>query len=346
MKPKPAIAFLSLLICAGTYAQHPFRVMFYNVENLFDVEDEPGKQDDEFTPGGFRHWNNHRYYRKLNNLAKVITSLGEWETPALIGMCEVENEKTVDDLTLHTPLKKMSYRYVMTDSDDARGIDVALLYQRDRFKYLAHNCLPVVLPGAPQRKTRDILHVTGEVATGDTLDVFVCHFPSRRGGEQESAPKRRHAATVVRAEVERLTSVRLRANIVIMGDFNDEPSSGSLSEGLEAILPEAGTKNDRTKLYNLFLPVEKASRRGSFKFRGEWNLLDQVIVSGDLLNPLHPFRALPETATVFQADFLLTRDASHGGKRPRKTFHGYRYEGGYSDHLPVFVDFLTLHRLR
>jgi predicted extracellular nuclease len=310
--------------------------MFYNVENLFDVVDEPNKQDDEFTPEGSRHWNNYRYYKKLNNLAKVITSAGEWETPVLIGMCEVENDKVVKDLTCYSLLKKMDYRYVITESGDARGIDVALLYQRDRFKYLYHNCIRIFFPENPQKKTRDILHVTGEIITGDTLDVFVCHFPSRRGGEFESEPDRMYAASVVRDKADSLTTFRSNANILIMGDFNDEPSNKSMSETLRA---KWNGKSDKGELYNLFLPVEAKSRIGSFKFRDQWNFLDQIIVSGNLLKSDHSFHVLPETAAIFQANFLLTDDVTYGGERPKKTFHGYKYEGGYSDHLPVFVDF-------
>jgi predicted extracellular nuclease len=312
--------------------------MFYNVENLFDSIDEPDKQDEEFTPEGSRHWNNYRYYKKLNNLAKVITSVGEWETPALIGMCEVETDKVVKDLTLYSPLKKMQYRYVMTESEDARGIDVALLYQRDKFKYIQHEGIRIVFPHNPQKKTRDILHVTGEVLTGDTLDVFVCHFPSRRGGEFESEPDRLHVASVVREKADSLMAVRAHACILIMGDFNDEPSNKSMRQLVNG-KNEGNEKNERNRLWNLWLSLEKKSKTGSYKFRDQWNFLDQIIVSKNLLNAGNSFHVLPETATIFQAGFLLIDDTTHGGKRPKKTFHGYKYEGGFSDHLPVFVDF-------
>ena len=320
------ILFLSIPITA----QNTFRVMFYNVENLFDTLDEPGKDDDEFTPNGSRHWNNKRYYNKINNLAKVITALGGWDTPVLIGLCEVENDKVVHDLTTYSPLRNMQYRYVITESEDARGINVALLYQRDRFKYLYHNNIRIIFPYNPQKRTRDVLHVTGQVITGDTLDVFVCHFPSRRGGQFASEPDRIRTASVVRATVDSLKTCRSRVNILIMGDFNDEPSDKSLSQVL--------VKDD---LYNLFLPISQSSRTGSYKFGEQWNFLDQIIVSRHLLDQQHPFHVIPETATIFQTDFLLIDDRTNGGKRPKKTFHGYRYEGGYSDHLPVFVDFGT-----
>ncbi|MDR1527631.1 MAG: endonuclease [Dysgonamonadaceae bacterium] len=328
MKPNLILILFLFLFIAPITAQNTFRVLFYNVENLFDVLDDPDKEDDEFTPNGIRYWNNKRYYNKLNNLAKVITALGGWDIPALIGLCEVENEKVVHDLTSYSPLRKMQYRYVMTESPDARGIDVALLYRRDRFKYLHHHCIRITFPHNRQKKTRDVLHVTGQIITGDTLDVFVCHFPSRRGGQMESEPDRIHVASIVRSTVDSLKNSRQTANILIMGDFNDEPSDTSLAQTLTG-----------TDLYNLFLPLSKNSYTGSYKFGDRWNFLDQMIVSGHLLDTRNAFHVMEKTATIFQADFLLTDDRTNGGRRPKKTFNGRRYEGGYSDHLPVFVDF-------
>ena len=337
MKPS-LILTLSLLLCVSCIsAQETFRVMFYNVENLFDTLDDPDKQDEEFTPEGSRHWTNKRYYKKQNNLAKVITSVGEWGSPALIGMCEVENDKVLKDLTAYSPLKKSQYRYIITESEDARGIDVALLYQRDRFKYLQHDCIRLDFPNNPEKKTRDILHVAGQIITGDTLDVFVCHFPSRRGGELESEPDRLHAASIVREKVDSLTITRKKANILIMGDFNDEPTNKSMLTTMNV----KGELNE-SDLYNLFYSVSKKSRIGSYKFREQWNFLDQMIVSGNLLEQDNTFHVLPETATIFQKAFLLTDDVTNGGKRPKKTFHGYKYEGGHSDHLPIFVDFMIV----
>jgi predicted extracellular nuclease len=325
---KPSLIIILFLFLSPVTAQNTFRVMFYNVENLFDILDEPGKDDAEFTPEGSRHWNNKRYYNKLNNIAKVITALGEWDIPVLIGLCEVENDKTVHDLVAYSPIRKMQYRYVMTESPDARGIDVALLYQRDRFKYLYHNAIRITFPYNRQKKTRDVLHVTGQIITGDTLDVFVCHFPSRRGGQWESEPDRIQTAATIRSAVDSIKNSRQTANILIMGDFNDEPSDKSLSKVLV-----------RDDLYNLSLPVSQHSYTGSYKFGDQWNFLDQIIVSNHLVNAQNALHVTEKKATIFQADFLLTDDRTHGGKRPKKTFNGWRYEGGYSDHLPVYVDF-------
>ena len=168
--------------CTLSFAQQiRFRVVSWNVENLFDIHHDSLKNDREFLPDALRHWNYTRYKKKLTDMARVITAVGEWEPPALVGLCEVENDTVLRDLTRRSPLKELNYRYVMTDSPDLRGIDVALLYQRDLFKLLSFRS--VSIPPLKQfRPTRDLLHVSGLLLTGDTLDVFVCHLPSRSGG--------------------------------------------------------------------------------------------------------------------------------------------------------------------
>jgi len=337
MKPKLFILTFYFLCCFSIFGQADFRVMFYNTENFFDTLDEPGKDDNDFLPDGAMHWTPGRYYNKLNNIAKVITSVGEWSTPALVGLCEVENEKVIKDLTLYSPLRKMNYRYILTNSPDPRGINVAFLYQREKFKYLYHKAYTIRFPHNLQKYTRDLLHVTGQVSSRDTLDVFVCHFPSRRAGEKESEDDRLYVASFLKAKSDSLMKVRKNAYVLIMGDFNDEPSNQSISSILKAqpISKDIARKN----LYNLFSPFEKKKNTGSYKYQGEWNMLDQIIVSGSLIEGNRTLRALPYTATIFYRDFLLVDDKSFGGKRPKRTYHGRKHEGGYSDHLPVFVDF-------
>ena len=333
-----AVTFL-IFFCFRVFGQTNFRVMFYNVENLFDIFDEPGKNDSDFLPEGTMHWTAGRYKNKLNNIAKVITSAGEWETPALVGLCEVENEKVIKDLTQNSPLRKMDYRYVITNSSDTRGIDVALLYQREKFKYLEHKYYAIRFPHNARKYTRDILHVTGQVSARDTLDVFVCHFPSRRAGEKESEADRLFVASVLKTKTDSLTFIRKNACILIMGDFNDEPSNRSISEILKA--QPVSNNIIRQNLYNLFASFEKKKNTGSYKYQREWNMLDQIIVSGTLIAGDRSIRMLPHTATIFYRDFMLTEDKTNGGKRPKKTYHGRKHEGGYSDHLPVFIDFVV-----
>ena len=339
MKPKLLISITIILFYLPVFGQANFRVMFYNTENFFDTLDDPKKNVNDFLPEGAVHWTTGRYQNKLNNIAKVITSVGEWDTPALVGLCEVENEKVINDLTQYSPLRKMNYRYVITNSPDARGIDVALLYQREKFKYLEHKEYKIRFPHNAQKHTRNILHVVGQVSTRDTLDVFVCHFPSRRGGEKESEADRLYVASVIKTKSDSLMKIRKNACIVIMGDFNDEPSNRSISQVLHAqpVLKDINRQN----LYNLFASFEKRKNTGSYKYQGQWNMLDQIIVSGNLIAGDRSIRVLPHTANIFYRNFMVTEDKTYGGKRPKKTYHGRKHEGGYSDHLPVFVDFIV-----
>lgn len=176
-----AVTILFFVICswnAPAQENIRFRVACWNTENLFDTHHDSLKNDYEFFPNAMRHWNYNRYKKKLSDIARVITAIGEWNAPALIGLCEVENDTVLRDLTHRSPLQELDYRYVMTDSPDLRGIDVALLYQRDLFKLLSSRSISIPV-FRQHRPTRDLLHVNGLLLTGDTLDVFVCHLPSR-----------------------------------------------------------------------------------------------------------------------------------------------------------------------
>ncbi|KAA6305123.1 hypothetical protein EZS27_043226, partial [termite gut metagenome] len=178
------VLFILFLSPVAILAQEDsvFRVVCWNVENLFDTRHDSLKQDEDFLPASLRRWHDERYKEKLANVAHVIATTAEWHIPALVGLCEVENEKVMSDLTQHSPLKEYGYRYVITDSPDIRGMDVALLYRCDRFKLLDYQPLRIRSIDETSRPTRDILHVTGLLINGDTLDVFVCHFPSRLEG--------------------------------------------------------------------------------------------------------------------------------------------------------------------
>ena len=335
---KPLIAFCFLTFCfLPIRSQTDFRVMHYNVENLFDCTDDPGKDDNEFLPDGTRRWTKGRYYHKLQQIAKVISAAGEWDTPALISLCEVENDSTVHHLLSRTPLRSQYYRYIITDSPDPRGIDVALLYQRDKFAYIGHDCHRIRFRYHKDKNSRDLLHVWGKVITGDTLDVFVCHFPSRSGGEKATEPDRKEAALLLKHITDSLFSIRTHPYILAMGDFNDTPDDPSIQKTLAAF-PPSGTP-DPHRLYNLPLKTTRRHVEGTHKYQGIWNRLDQFIVSGLLLESSAPFTLIPNSACIFSPGFLLTEDKTHRGVRPLRSYHGYKYEGGYSDHLPIIVDF-------
>ncbi|MEG2574184.1 MAG: endonuclease [Bacteroides sp.] len=311
--------------------------MFYNVENLFDCRHDTLKNDKEFLPTSMRAWGYGRYKTKIHNIAKVITAVGGWTPPILVGMCEVENSKVMDDLVKYSSFKEHGYRYVMTDSPDERGIDVALLYQRSSFKLLNHRSIRVNFKDKERRPTRDILHVSGLIMNSDTLDVFVCHLPSRAGGESVSEPARLFVASVIKRATDSLFCIRSHPNLIVMGDFNDYPHNASLSKVLQVGVP-TGTVCS-CKLYNLLADKEANHSIGSYKYQGEWGILDQLIVSGFLLNNSSGLHTSVDKARICNFPFLLERDDKSLGLRPFRTYYGMKYQGGFSDHLPVCVDF-------
>ena len=334
MKPKTlTILIFSLTTLTSLRSLKPlkpvqhFRVMSYNVENLFDTEDDPLTDDAEFLPSGNRRWTKGRYYHKLQQIAKVINAAGEWDTPALVGLCEVENDTVLTHLLSRTPLRNQHYVYCMTHGSDKRGINVALLYQRDKFRYIGHRSVPVNHRSVDARPTRDLLYVSGQVLTGDTLDVFVCHFPSKYGGEKESESRRMDAAKTLRGLCDSLVAVRVRPQIVLMGDFNVEPGS-------DCLLSVIGDD-----FANLFIGSHPEQLPGSQKYREEWSQIDQIIVSKTLFFATSGMQFKPGSARTLSLPFLLTNDKTWRGKRPFRTYHGFKYEGGFSDHLPVIADF-------
>lgn len=317
----------------------PFRVMCWNVENLFDTRHDSLKNDYEFLPDALRRWNYPRYKKKLTHIARVITAVGEWAPPVLVGLCEVENDSVMRDLVRYSPLKELGYRYVITHSPDERGIDVALLYQRDRFKLLSHRSIPTGTFKPQSRPTRDILHVCGLLSTGDSLDILVVHLPSRSGGAKVSEPYRIFVAEKIRSTADSLLATRRHPQLIIMGDFNDYPDNKSVAQTLGAQAPPPHPAP--LQLYHLLASKAKAEKHrfGSYKYQGEWGLLDHLIVSGTLLDASSSFHTDEKKANVARLPFLLSHDEKYGGEQPFRTYYGIKYLGGYSDHLPVYTDF-------
>ena len=315
--------------------------MTYNVENLFDCRDDSLHADEEFLPTAIRHWTRQRYWRKLDGVARVVAAVGGERMPALVALCEVEGDSVLRDLTRRSLLRTAGYRYVAARPSDVRGIDVALLYQPYLFRPVATVSLHIPPPEG-RRPTRDVLLVSGRVLSGDTLDVFVAHFPSRSGGARETEPYRLLVARRIRAAVDSLYRLRQRPQVILMGDLNDYPHNASIRRGLEAVAPPTSTPRaiHPRRLYHLL--ADKAATRhrwGSYKYQGEWGLLDHIIVSGNLLLPDNPLHTSPDRADVYMADFLLADDMQYGGRKPSRTYYGMKYLGGYSDHLPVWAEF-------
>lgn len=338
MNLRVVVLCLFFSVMLGLMSQNPFRVMFYNVENLFDTKDNPDKDDDDWLPKGSQRWSNYRYWKKLKGISTVVDSVGEGYPPAIIGLCEIENDSVLFDLCKRSPLKKHKYRYVITNSKDDRGINVALLYQRDEFKLLNTQEYEPKFTDDSGKNSRNILHVTGRVISGDTLDVFICHFPSRVEGIKRTRPLRMQAAKLLRRKVDTVISMRKRANVVIMGDFNDFPEDASLVEGLKAQSLDGGVQANQ--LYNLFLGIPKDEQSGTYKYRGKWQLMDQVIVTGNLLLKNNRVSVKSQRAKIYKAGFLLESDEKYGGYKPRRTYVWRKYLGGVSDHLPIYIDLI------
>jgi endonuclease/exonuclease/phosphatase family metal-dependent hydrolase len=323
---------------SALFCQNDFRIMFYNVENLFDTKDDSLKNDDDFLPDGYMRWTPWKYREKLRNITRVITALGGMRSPALVGLCEVENDSVLYDLTKRSPLRVQEYEYIITRSPDERGIDVALLYQRDQFRLLDTTEYEIKLSGRRRRATRNLLHVVGEIISGDTLDLFLCHFPSRSDGKRVSERSRIEAAALLRSKTDSLLMRRENANIIIMGDFNDHPDNKSLRRTLNAGSIQSRLRSD--ELYNLFYHSAREGEYGTYKYQGKWEVLDQFIVTGNLLMEKSPVQVKEKKAHIFRTAFLLEEDKRYFGKKPYRTNTGPRYLGGFSDHLPIYMDLL------
>ena len=308
--------------------------MFYNVENLFDTYDDSLTNDQEFLPDGKRYWNNHKYYTKINQIYKVITAVGQWNPPAVIGLCEIENRKVLNDIVNNTPLVKFEYQIIHKDSPDRRGIDIGLLYREDLFIPIQKEFIPIHFPNNPESKTRDILYVKGIANNTDTLHLFVNHWPSRWGGQLESEHKRLFVASVLKSKIDSILSYNTSSNIIVTGDFNDYAENKSIQSILNANI-EMGNNPDC--LYNLSYSLSSKTNLGSHKYQGEWGILDQFIVSGNLLNIQNKTYTTIDDIHIYDAEFLLEPDESHFGYMPKRTYIGYKYNGGFSDHLPTYL---------
>ncbi|RXQ97629.1 endonuclease [Ancylomarina salipaludis] len=313
-----------------------YRILFYNVENLFDTKDDSLKNDAEFLPQGQKYWTWNKYQDKCTKIAKVIIAAGGWQVPDIVGLCEIENKNVLKGIIYSTPLNKARYQIIHKESPDHRGIDVALLFQPASFFPIDTAFLRLIYDGASHSSTRDILYVKGTTHTDDTLHLFVNHWPSRWGGQLESEHKRIAAAKLLRNKVDSIFNINSKAKIIIMGDFNDYPNNKSITTTLRANKPKLQFKNN--ELYNLASFLEDNSSIASHKYQDVWGMLDQFIISGALMNGNGILNAQPSDMHLFAPPFLLEDDKTYKGIQPFRTYIGYKYHGGFSDHLPVYLD--------
>lgn len=331
------VLFLFLSISAQSYSQNrteEYSVLFYNVENLFDVENDPETQDEEFTPEGDRHWTYNRFNQKLLNISKVILNAAGWEPPQMIGLCEVENRFVLERLLADTPLKNHPYKIIHKESPDERGIDVAFLYNEEIFYPLEYQYYPLKTDQDSVIQTREILYVSGIVDETDTLHFFINHWPSRYGGLLETQSLRNLAAKTLRGLCSQKSQNNRNAKIIIIGDFNDQPGDESIAEYLKAVdYSENVTDED---VVNLSVNWGETGW-GTIKYRSQWSVFDQIIVSGTLLKNRNGIVTRPDLAEMVNLPFLLEPDERYGGRKINRTYIGYSYNGGFSDHLPILL---------
>lgn len=300
-------------------------VAFYNVENIFDTTDDPNTNDNDFTPTGKLEWTNDRYVVKLRHTAEAMKEM-DTGLPDVLGLCEIENRKVLEDLIAQPELKGYDYAIIHADSPDERGIDVALLYKKALCKEVKTEFLRVEFPENPSDRTRDILHAELQVGS-ENVHFFVNHWPSRSGGQEESEFKREAAARKLRAQVDALKSEN--AKIIIMGDFNDHPDNKSILDVLGA------SEFSGSVLYNMAAAGHRAGE-GSYWYKGSWGALDQFIVSPNLLEAASGWRTEKGDFRFVKSPVLLFTD-SKGVARPNRTYVGDDYKAGYSDHLPIVM---------
>lgn len=298
-------------------------IAFYNVENLFDTEDDPHKNDNDFTPDGYKNWTTKRYFEKLSNISRVLNTMNKTDWPVIVGLAEVENKTVLEALTNEKNLVDANYEYVHFESPDDRGIDVALMYRSEFFHVLQKKSFKVHNTDFPNSKTRDILYVKGAFYNGEIYHFYVNHWSSRRDGILETEPKRVFQAGILKKNLDKVIAENADAKIVIMGDFNDFPTDKSITKVLGA-----GTSN--SGLYNLAYALHMQDK-GTINYKNDWGMFDQFIISQSVFKDgLHLNKR--------QQNILTTEWLVWKGKKPNRTYGGAKYYGGFSDHLPTYIN--------
>ena len=326
-----------MLFAYASYAQQKsygvYSLAFYNVENLFDTEDDPDNWgDDDYLPEGSYKWTNDKYEKKLDNIAKVLSRLAREQTPlgpAVIGVAEVENRRVLEDLVKRPAVAEMNLMIIHQDSPDRRGIDVGLLYNPALFEVENYKVHPYNSDN-PNYTTRDHLLVSGKIA-GERIHVIVNHWPSRFGGARSSA-LREHAARNIIAIADSIYANEPEAKIVMMGDLNDDPNDKSMKDVLKA-----KKKQNEVKPQGWFNPMWALYDKGvgSLAYQGKWNLFDQIVVSHSMLGKDYSTLKYWK-AEVFNRDFLIQKEGKNKGY-PHRTFSGNTFIDGYSDHFPTLI---------
>lgn len=340
MKKRLFVTLVLASLLAVCFAQKPYKVMFYNLENFFDTINDPEILDDEFTPEGAKAWNSAKYAKKLSNVERVLFDIAaiDHNYPAVIGFAELENRSVLEDIVATKKLAPADYRIVHYDSPDARGVDVAFLYRPDLFELEGSAPVKTEIPTQPNFRTRDILTMWGKIA-GEPFYFMVIHWPSRLGGKEASAFRRIAVGEQMRRLADSVLQQNPATKIVAMGDFNDDPTDPSMIEGL-------GTKGRMKELeagdfFNPFIEMYKAGL-GTLAYGDAWNLFDNIVVSENLARGTTGELQLQRGGkskyygNIFRGHYMVQREGQYRGY-PLRTFVGNTFQGGFSDHFPVYI---------
>ncbi len=346
MLKKLSLTLLGLMLTLSTWAQKPHKVVFYNLENLFDLVDDPEKNDDEFLPEGPKKWNEAKFQKKMENLEKVfadITMIGKGEKvtvndyPVVIGVSEIENRVVLEELVSQRMLAPARYRICHYDSPDRRGVDVGFLYRSDVFALEGSAAIPFTIEDRPDFRTRDIVTMWGTIEQ-EPFYFMVAHWPSRLGGQQASAYLRERAAEIMREAADSVRRINPAVKVVMMGDFNDDATDNSVMETLGGCgdideIPEGG-------YYNPFVNLLKAGY-GTLAYRDAWNLFDNIVVSENLATGSTGSLKLQRVdrkyyGYIFDRPYLRQKEGQYKNY-PLRTYVGNNFQGGFSDHFPVII---------
>lgn len=327
--------------CSGEEKDPPAKggqitVAFYNVENLFDIEDDPATNDQEFLPTGSYKWTAECYATKIDNLARVIDSLGDADGPEILGLSEVENKQVIEKLLEHPRLKDKGYKIIHENSPDQRVIDVAMIYKEKYFVPTSTENLRVPFENVnPDIKTRDILVVKGKIGKKGEVIIAVNHWPSRRGGSDESSFKREKAASVLREHLDAIRGANPDANIIVMGDLNDDPNNKSV----QTVLGSSGdaANLDGSTLYNPWEAIRAADKEGSLMYRKQWDMFDQILLSKSLCSNKSKVKYVMGSNAIYHPEWMRVADGDWKGAPRRSHIRRQFYPDGFSDHFPVYI---------
>ncbi len=341
MNRKSILVFLFFAISLTVYAQtKPYKIVFYNLENFFDTVNDPEVLDDEFTPEGPKKWTQDKYDKKLHNMERVFFDIAaiNKDYPVVIGVSEVENRNVLEDIVAAPKLAPANYRIVHHDSPEARGVDVAFFYRADVFKLEGEKAIRTIIPSLPNFKTRDILTMWGKIDGEDFL-FMVGHWPSRLGGKEASEYKRIAVGEQMHSIADSVKQIRPDVKVVLMGDFNDDPTDPSITQGMGAKLKVKELQ--KGDYYAPYASMLKAGY-GTLAYGDAWNIFDNIVVTENLVNDTTDKLKIQKApgskfyGNIFKRHYMVQKEGQYKGY-PLRTYVGNNFQGGYSDHFPVYI---------